>query len=470
MNDRGTALVVLLLGDPHLLEGGQGGQNGTTDPDGVLSLGGSNDLDLHGRRSKSSNLLLHTIGETGVHRGTTRLRELANLSNRCRVGAYHDNVAVEILSDIDITLHDGVEGGDMDTATLKTQDRRLEESLRSTEALVADGDNLAIGKLVGLLERRALGSGLDLLLKVEGDVAELLLDVTNDFSLSRGREGVTALSKNLHEVVGKIATSHVNTGNGVGKSETLVDGDNVGNTVTGIQDDTGGTTGSVQGEDGLDGDVEGGGVEGLEDNLGHLLTVGLGVDGSLGEQDGVLLRSHTELVVEGVVPDLLHVVPVGNDTVLNGVSQSENTTLGLSLITNVRVLLAHTNHDTDSVSRPCGRGGRDDLPMVTGATDNGSWSKPSAQRSDSRCALEHCLSGVGRSGVEVGYLRKTARGASSPAKPALHIPELPSSQHTNSNPKLPSLPSSIWNFEALFGLVGAVAVRPRSRRGAAGGR
>jgi hypothetical protein len=260
---------------------------------------------------------------------------------------YHDNVAVEILSDIDITLHDGVEGGDVDATALKTQDRRLEQSLRSTESLVANGDDLTVGKLVGLLEAGALGGGLDLLLKVEGDVAELLLDVTDDFSLGGGGESVTALSKNLHEVVGKITASHVDTGNGVGKSETLVDGDNVSDTITRIQDDTGGTTGGVQGENGLDGDVEGGGVEGLEDNLGHLLTVGLGVDGSLGEQDGVLLGGDTQLVVEGVVPDLLHVVPVGDNTVLNGVSQGQDTTLGLGLITNVRVLLTHTNHDTD---------------------------------------------------------------------------------------------------------------------------
>lgn len=73
VNDGGTTLVILLLGDPHLLEGGQGGENGTTDPDGVLALGGSNDLDLHGRRSKSSDLLLHTVGDTGVHGSTTRL-------------------------------------------------------------------------------------------------------------------------------------------------------------------------------------------------------------------------------------------------------------------------------------------------------------------------------------------------------------------------------------------------------------
>lgn len=74
VNNGGTALVVLLLGDPHLLEGRKGSQNGTTDPDGVLALGGSNDLDLHGRRSKRSDLLLHTVGETRVHSGTTRLR------------------------------------------------------------------------------------------------------------------------------------------------------------------------------------------------------------------------------------------------------------------------------------------------------------------------------------------------------------------------------------------------------------
>ena len=35
VHDGRTRLVVLLLGDPHLLEGGEGGQDGATDPDGV---------------------------------------------------------------------------------------------------------------------------------------------------------------------------------------------------------------------------------------------------------------------------------------------------------------------------------------------------------------------------------------------------------------------------------------------------
>jgi hypothetical protein len=80
-------------------------------------------------------------------------------------------------------------------------------------------------------------------------------------------------------------------------------------------------------------------------DLGHLLAVGLGVERGLGEQHGVLLGGDAELVVEGVVPDLLHVVPVGHDAVLDGVLEGEDTTLGLGLIADVGVLLAHADHD-----------------------------------------------------------------------------------------------------------------------------
>ena len=39
-----SCLIILLLADPHLLEGGQGGQDGASDPDRVFSLRGSDDL------------------------------------------------------------------------------------------------------------------------------------------------------------------------------------------------------------------------------------------------------------------------------------------------------------------------------------------------------------------------------------------------------------------------------------------
>merc|ERR1712096_188778 len=325
-----AALVVLLLGDPHLLEGGEGRQDGTSDPDGVFPLWGSNDLDLNGGWSQSGDLLLHTISDTGVHGGATG----------------HDSVSVQVLPDVNIALHDGVVGGLVDAAGLHSEEGRLEQSLGAAETLVADGDDLAVGQLVGLLQGGGGSGGGHLLLEVQGDIAELLLDITDDLALGGGGEGVATLGQDLHQVVGQLATSQVQTDNGVGESVTLVDGDTVGDTVTGVHDDTGGTAGGVQGEHSLDGDVHGGHVEGLEHDLGHLLPVGLGVEGGLGEEDGLLLGGNAELVVEGVVPDLLHVVPVGDDSVLNGVLQGEDTPLGLGLVTDVGVLLSHTDHDT----------------------------------------------------------------------------------------------------------------------------
>lgn len=126
MDNARAGFVVFLLGDPHLLEGGQGGQDGSTDPDGVFTLRGSDDLDLDGGRSQGSDFLLHTISNTGVHGGATG----------------EDSVGVQVLADVNIALHDGVVDGLVDTAGFHTQEGRLEEGLRAAETLVADGDDL----------------------------------------------------------------------------------------------------------------------------------------------------------------------------------------------------------------------------------------------------------------------------------------------------------------------------------------
>merc|ERR1712039_535895 len=91
VDDGGAALVVLLLGDPHLLEGGEGSQDGASDPGGVLPLGGSDDLDLDGGGGQGGDLLLHTVSNTGVHGGASG----------------HDGVGVQVLPDVNIALHDG---------------------------------------------------------------------------------------------------------------------------------------------------------------------------------------------------------------------------------------------------------------------------------------------------------------------------------------------------------------------------
>jgi hypothetical protein len=51
----------------------------------------------------------------------------------------------------------------------------------------------------------------------------------------------------------------------------------------------------------------------------------------------VLLRVHAQLV-EGVMPDLLHVVPVGDDALLDGILEGEVTTPFLRLVANVQLL------------------------------------------------------------------------------------------------------------------------------------
>ena len=250
--DNGWArLVVFLLGDPHLLEGGEGGEDGATDPDGVFALWWGNDLDLHRGRGETGDFLLHTVRDSGVHGGSSG----------------QDGVGVQVLTDVDVALHDGVIGGLVDAGALHSQEGWLEHGLGATESLVADGDDLAVRKLVALLEGRAAGSGLHLLLEVEGDIAQLLLDVANDFTLGGRGEAVSTLGQDLHEVVGQIATSQVQTEDGVGQSVTLVDGDGVGDTITGVEHNTGGTSGGIEGEDSLDGDVHGRGVEGLEHDL-----------------------------------------------------------------------------------------------------------------------------------------------------------------------------------------------------------
>merc|ERR1719508_29058 len=144
----------------------------------------------------------------------------------------------------------------------------------------------------------------------------------------------------------------------MGKSITFIDGDAMGDTISRIHDNTSGTARGIEGENSLDSNIHGGHIESLEHDLCHLLTVSLGVEGSLSEQNGLLLRGNAELIVEGVVPDLLHIIPVSDDSVLNGVLEGEDTSLGLSLISNIGILLSHTDHHT-LVAGTSNNGGED---------------------------------------------------------------------------------------------------------------
>lgn len=69
--------VVLLLRDPHLLEGGKGRKDGPSNPDGVLTFGRCDHLDLHRGRGQGGKLLCQTFANPFVHGGTAGQHNVA---------------------------------------------------------------------------------------------------------------------------------------------------------------------------------------------------------------------------------------------------------------------------------------------------------------------------------------------------------------------------------------------------------
>merc|ERR1712051_1046249 len=72
----------------------------------------------------------------------------------------------------------------------------------------------------------------------------------------------------------------------------------------------------------------------------------LGLRGASVRRTGCSSGATRSSLKKGVMPDLLHVVPVGDDSVLHRVLKGEDTPLGLSLVTDVGVLLSHSDHHT----------------------------------------------------------------------------------------------------------------------------
>merc|ERR1712232_593644 len=89
VDDCWARLVVLTLGDPHLLEGAQGGKDGATDPNRVLALWWSHDLDLHGGWCQGCEFLGHSLTNASKHGSATR----------------ENHVAVQVLTNVHIALH-----------------------------------------------------------------------------------------------------------------------------------------------------------------------------------------------------------------------------------------------------------------------------------------------------------------------------------------------------------------------------
>merc|ERR1712003_466776 len=165
VHDGRTRFIIFALRYPHLLEGAQGRQDGTADPHGIFALWRCDNLDLHRGRCECRKLFGHSLADSREHGGPSR----------------QDNVRIQILTDVQVALHDRLESGVMDTARLFADERWLEEHLRTTESLASYGDDVAIRELV-----------------------RFLLIIADDLTLGGGRERITPLSQNLHHVLREI--------------------------------------------------------------------------------------------------------------------------------------------------------------------------------------------------------------------------------------------------------------------------
>jgi len=89
----------------------------------------------------------------------------------------------------------------------------------------------------------------------------------------------------------------------------------------------------VKSQNGLNCNVDTAESISIKHNLAHLLPVLKGVHGRLCQENLLALSIDLELLMEGVIPEMLHVVPLLDDTVLHGVADLEHSSSGGGLVT-----------------------------------------------------------------------------------------------------------------------------------------
>lgn len=194
----------------------------------------------------------------------------------------HD-VLVQATTDIDgAGLDDTVDDGGQGREEVGAVDLRVEEDLGRQETLIADvNGNLASTGLEDGVLRESCGVAVEtaeLLDDIRADIAVRLLDLLG--SLERGVRLTAVTQEGLDEVC-NIATGDWDRLDRGTDDVSLGHGNDMGNTVTGVDDSSGqravlhlgGGPGCGEGEDGLHGDVETGAVEGLEEDLGGVFSV-----------------------------------------------------------------------------------------------------------------------------------------------------------------------------------------------------
>jgi hypothetical protein len=244
VDDLGTSIIVIFLGNPVTSEGGEGTESSGTGPNGVVSVWGSNNLGHTSLGGLLFNLHVKSSINSFIKGGTTG----------------KDDIGVEVSSDINVTIIDRLDGKLVETESFITLlgESRLEDKLGGLESRGVNIDNLTIGELEVFLMLVGGGSLTKGGLVVLSDEGSLLLDGSYDLLPGTGStlSSNTVEGQELFHVLGDGSTSNEVLANGVGNGETFKDWHSVSNTISRVANDTSGTAVSVKGHDGLDGNIE----------------------------------------------------------------------------------------------------------------------------------------------------------------------------------------------------------------------
>lgn len=154
-----------------------------------------------------------------------------------------------------------------------------------------------------------------------------------------------ALVKDLPQILCQVFSGKIDPLNRMGDGVSFVDWNGMRNSVTRVEDNTRCTSRRVKRENTLYAHIEAWNVKNFKHDLGHLLTILLVVDWSFSKKDRMFFWRNSKFRVESMMPNFLHIVPIVNDSALNGVFNSENTSFVLGFITNINLFLIKSNHD-----------------------------------------------------------------------------------------------------------------------------
>ena len=177
----------------------------------------------HPREPQLLQLLLQTGGKTRVHAAAAR----------------QNNGLEERGPDVDVGRLDRVEQKLAQAGLLAVDEVRLEEALRRFEAFASDANDATVGEGVAFYKNRRVLAQPLVELKVVRNVTELLLDLPDRLKVGRSVKGVAPAQEERDEVAGHVSPSHVQAAGEVVEDDRVVDGDDMSDAVSRVDDDAG---------------------------------------------------------------------------------------------------------------------------------------------------------------------------------------------------------------------------------------